>query len=103
MGYESGTADVGEDLVPLCGVPDTGVQVKNKGGTTVYLGGSGLPGDGSGFPLDPGDSELIQGMKPKESPVVPAPEGDIDAAVLYARTAPGTGIARVSWITVTLT
>jgi hypothetical protein len=103
MGYASGTVEVGEDLIPVCSVPETGVRVRNKGGTTVYLGGEDLTGDGAGFPVEPGDSELIQGVKPKETAVVPAPAGDMNFAVLYARTAPGTGIAQVAYISVTLT
>lgn len=106
MPYSSGTADVGEDVTPICAVPATGARVKNLGGTIVYVGGDDVAaeGDGQGYPLDPGGPpELLQGAVAKETPVVPAPAGDMDDAVLYGRTAAGSGISRVAWITVSMT
>jgi hypothetical protein len=100
MTYASGTIDVGEDLVPLCSVPEGGVRVRNLGGVTIFLGGADLPGDGGGYPVEAGAAETIQGVKPKESPVVPAPEGDLDNEVLYARTMTGTGGSKMSYISV---
>lgn len=100
MAFSSGTADVGEDPVPLCGVSNAGARVRNRGGVLVYLGGPdvGYEGPGEGYPLEPGTSELFYGGIPKETAIVPAPPGDLDPETLYARTAPGTGIAKVSWI-----
>lgn len=105
MPFLSGTVDVGEEPAPVCGVPVTGVQVKNTGSVTVYFGGSDVTaeGAGQGYPVDPGTSENFTGAAAKETPVVPAPDGDMDPAVLYGRTAPGTGTSRVSFITVSMT
>lgn len=96
MPFTSGTADVGEDPVPLCAVSETGVRVRNSGDVPVYLGGPDVTCDG--YPLVPGDAQDITGTRHRPSGVVPAPPGDGDDDVLYARTAPGDGPARVSWI-----
>ena len=101
MGFTSGTVEVGEDeAVALCGVPLSGVRVRNLGAVRVYLGGPDVTGDGdsAGFPVDAGGSETFPGTTPKEAPVVPAPPGDMAAPVLYARTAKGSGITKVSFI-----
>jgi hypothetical protein len=106
MGFTSGTRDVGEDeAVALCGVPENGVMVRNIGDVRVFIGGPGVgtEGDDQGYPLDPGEKETFTAPRPKESPVVPAPEGDMDLAVLYARTAGGSGSARVSFISASAT
>lgn len=105
MGFTSGTREVGEDTVPLCAVPPNGVRVKNRGGSVIYVGGPDVQaaGDGQGYPVDPGESEEFTAPVAKESPVVPAPPGDMDPAVLYARTAAGTGISRVSFISAAMT
>jgi len=98
MPFASGTAEVGEDeAVALCGVPESGVRVRNLGDVTAYLGGPDVTGDG-GYPLDAGASDTFSGSKPRESSLVPAPPGDMDLPVLYARTAEGTGTTRVSFI-----
>ncbi len=104
MGFTAGTADVGEDVTPVCSVPSTGVRVKNLGGSTVYLGGPDVATEGSsaGFPVEAGASETIQGTVVKETPIVPAPPRDTDDAVLYGRTAAGTGISKVAFISVTM-
>jgi hypothetical protein len=96
MAFTSGTADVGDNAVPLCAVSETGVQVRNRGDVPVYLGGPDVAE--SGYPLAPGESETFTGTRHRPSGVVPAPPGDGDDDVLYARTAPGDGPARVSWI-----
>src|SRR5271170_2297855 len=97
MAFSSGTVEVGEgDPVRVCVAGETGVRVRDLGGTRVYLGGPGVTTDG--YPLDPGESDVFYGGKPKESPVIPAPPGDLDQDVLYAVTAAGAGITRVSWI-----
>jgi hypothetical protein len=98
VGFTSGTREVGEDeAVALAGVPPSGMRVRNLGGVRVYLGGPDVT-EQDGFPVDAGGSETFPGSVPKESPVVPAPEGDMAAPVLYARTAEGTGITKVSFI-----
>lgn len=98
MGFTSGTREVGEDeAAALCGVPPSGVRVRNLGGVRVYLGGPDVSAD-DGFPVDPGGSDTFPGPTPKESPVVPAPPGDMDAPVLYARTAKDSGTTTVSFI-----
>jgi hypothetical protein len=97
MAFASGTVDVGEDAaVALCGVPPSGVRVRNLGDVTVYLGDSDV-GEGS-YPLDGGHSDTFPGSTPKESPLVPAPDDDLAAPVLYARTGKGTGSSKVSYI-----
>jgi hypothetical protein len=97
MAYATGTVDVGEDeAVALCGVPPSGVRVRNLGDVTVYLGGPDVGEDG--FPLAGGYGDTIPGATPKESPVVPAPPDDLAAPVLYARTGKGTGTTRISFI-----
>lgn len=100
MPFTSGSTDVGEDATPICGLPENGVTLKNRGGTAVYLGGPDVStdGDNSGFPLDPGESQWIPGARIKESPIVPAPPGDLTPPPLYGRTGAGTGIARVAYI-----
>jgi hypothetical protein len=100
MAFTSGTREVGEDeAVALAGVPPSGMRVRNLGGVRVYLGGPDVS-DEDGFPVDPGASETFPGTEPRESPIVPAPPGDMAAPVLYARTAKGTGITKVSFIAV---
>ena len=100
MGFTSGTREVGEDeAVALAGVPPSGMRVRNLGGVRVYLGGPDVTAE-NGFPVDAGGSETFPGSEPRESPIVPAPEGDMDAPVLYARTAKDTGITRISFIAV---
>jgi hypothetical protein len=105
MGFMSGTREIGEDATEICGVPASGVRVRNTGDVPVYVGGPdvGNDGDARGYPVEPGGSEDFAGASPKESPVVPAPEGDMDPPVLYARTAPGTGGGKVAFISVYMT
>ena len=105
MGFTSGTRDIGEETSELCAVPSNGVRVKNLGGSTIYVGGPDVQaeGDGQGYPVDPGESEDFTAPPAKETPVVPAPVGDMDDAILYARTAAGTGISRVSFISASMT
>lgn len=103
MAYTSGTREVGEDgAVALCPVPPDGVRIRNLGPVRVFIGGPGVgaDGDAAGFPVDSGGSETVPGTTPKDSPVVPAPPDDLAAPVLYARTAKGTGNAKVSFISV---
>ena len=104
MGFLSGTADVTEKAAPICDVPENGVRVRNTGSSVIYVGGPdvGNTGDSAGFPIDPGRSEDFTGARAKESPVVPAPPGDMDPAVLYARCEPGAA-GKVSWISVSMT
>ena len=104
MGFSSGSRDIGEDATEICAVPENGVRVRNTGDVTIYVGGPdvGTEGDRQGYPLDPGGSEDFAGAKAKESPVVPAPEGDMDPARLYARCAAGQS-GRVSFISVAMT
>ena len=98
MAFTSGTREVGEDeAVALAGVPPSGMRVRNLGDVRVWLGGPDVSAD-DGFPVDPGGSETFPGPAPKESPVVPAPPGDMDAPVLYARTGKGSGTTTVSFI-----
>lgn len=101
MALRSGTVDVGTDPVRVCAVPDKGVRIRNLGGSTVFFGGPDVTADGAtaGFPIEAGESDTFPGVKPKESPVVPAPEGDLDLLQLYGRTAEGTE-SRVAWLTV---
>ena len=96
MPFAAGTTEVGEDAVSLCPVGEAGVRVRNEGSVRVYLGGPDVGADG--YPLDPGTSDEFRGPKARESPVVPAPAGDLAGSVLYARTAQGSGSTRVSWI-----
>ena len=96
MGFASGTVDVGTDPVPVCVPGETGARVRNLGGTRVFLGGPDVTTDG--YPLEPGTSELFYGSKPRQSPVVPAPPGDMAPDVLFARTGAGAGTAQVAWI-----
>jgi hypothetical protein len=96
MAFTSGTADVGEDPVPLCSVSETGVRIRNNGGARVHLGGPDVTE--SGYPLNPGEAETFTGAQHRPSGIVPAPPGDAADDVLYARTAPGDGPAQVSWI-----
>lgn len=104
MGFTSGTREVGEDATEICAVPERGVRLRNTGDAPVYVGGPDVAaeGDGQGFPVEPGASEDIPGAKAKESPVVPAPEGDMDPAVLYGRCAPGQS-GKISFISVDMT
>jgi len=100
VGFTSGTREVGEDeAVALAGVPPSGMRVRNLGSVTVYLGGPDVTAE-NGFPVDAGGSETFPGSEPKESPIVPAPPGDTDAPVLYARTGKDTGITKISFIAV---
>jgi hypothetical protein len=105
MGFSSGSREVGEDVTEICAVSENGVRIRNTGDVTVYIGGPdvGNEGDTQGYPVEPGGSEDFTGAKAKESPIVPAPEGDMDPAVLYGRTAPGSGAGRVSFISVSMT
>jgi hypothetical protein len=100
MAFSSGTADVGETPVPLCPVSETGAVIRNGGDVRVYLGGPDVGNDGTadGYPLEPGEAETFTGAQHRPSGVVPAPPGDADDDVLYARTAPGDGPVPVSWI-----
>jgi len=98
MAFTSGTREVGEDeAIALAGVPPSGMRVRNLGDVTVFLGGPDVT-EQNGFPVDAGGSETFPGSEPRESPVVPAPPGDLDAPVLYARTGSGTGTTTVSFI-----
>jgi hypothetical protein len=103
MGFTSGSRDIGEDVTEICAVPENGVRIRNTGNATVYVGGPDVmaDGDAQGYPIGPDSSEDFAGVKAKESPVVPAPEGDMDPARLYARTAPGS-TSRVSFISVSM-
>lgn len=105
MPFTSGTRDIGEETSELCAVPPNGVRVKNLGGSVIYVGGPDVAseGDGQGYPVDPGESEYFTAPVAKETPVVPAPPDDMDPAMLYARTAAGTGISRVSFISASMT
>lgn len=100
----SGSREIGEDVTEICVVTENGVRVRNTGDVTVYVGGPGVEaeGQGQGYPIEPGASEDFTGAKPKESPIVPAPEGDMDPAKLYGRTAPGQS-GKVSFISVSMT
>ena len=102
MGFQTGITEVGSELMPLCEVPSGGVLVKNLGGSRVHFGGDGITteGDGAGYPLDAGDTETFPGVTARESPVVPAPPDDLAPRQLFARTADGSGISRVAWMTV---
>lgn len=104
MGFTSGTRDVGEDATEICSVPENGVRIRNTGDVTVYVGGPdvGNEGDSQGFPVEPGGSEDFPGTKARESPIVPAPEGDMDAPVLYARCAAGQS-GKVSFLSLAMT
>jgi hypothetical protein len=95
MAFTSGTKDVGETPVPLCAVSETGVRIRNNGGSRVFLGGPDVTEQG--YPLEPGKSETFTGTQHRPSGVVPAPEGDAADDMLYARS-DGTGTSRVSWI-----
>lgn len=92
MAVSSGTVVVGAEVTAVCAVPESGIRVRNTGSARVFLGGPdvGTDGDEAGYPLDPGDSETLAGVKPRETPVVPAPEGDLDPAVLHACCEKGT-------------
>jgi hypothetical protein len=101
MGFTSGTRDIGEDATEICAVPEAGVRVRNTGDVTVYVGGPDVQAGDNGYPLEPGQAEDFAGAKAKESPVVPAPEGDLDPAKLYGRVAQG-GAGKVSFISVSM-
>lgn len=105
MAFTSGTREVGEDATEICGVPASGVRVRNTGNVPVYVGGPDVAndGDGKGYPIEPGGSEDFAGASPKESPVVPAPEGDMDPPKLFARTGSGQGKGEVAFISVSMT
>jgi len=96
----SGTAEVGREPVPVCPVPANGVLVKNRGTAEVFFGGPAVTADGGteGFPLAAGEMQVFPGAQLHESPAVPAPAGDMAPPQLYACTAAGAGMARVSWI-----
>jgi hypothetical protein len=100
MAFSSGTVTVREDATLICLVPYTGVRIRNCGDATVHIGGADVNEDG--YPIEPGTSELIQGVKAKETPIVPAPPGDVDDAMLYGCTAAGAGTTQVAYITVDL-
>lgn len=104
MGFTSGTREVGGNATAICGVPDTGVRLRNTGDVTVWIGGPDVTADGDnqGYPVEPGTSEKFDGAKAKESPVVPAPPGDMDPAVLYGVTAAGS-TGQVAFISVSMT
>lgn len=95
MPFTSGTAEVGDSPVALCPVGENGVRVRNRGGVVVYLGGAGVTADG--YPLDPGETADFYGAKKSNSALIPAPPGDMDPDVLYARS-DGGKTSRVSWI-----
>lgn len=97
MPLASGTAEVGGEPAFVCGVPENGVRVRNLGGSRVFFGGPDVAA-GGGYPLEPGEADTFPGVKPKESPVVPAPDGDLDPPGLYGVTAKGDGISKVAWI-----
>lgn len=102
-GYSSGITEVGQDAVPVCPVPQAGVRVRNLGGSRIYLGGPDVDSSaGTGYPVDPGASEDIPGATAKETPVVPAPEGDMEPPVLWARAEPGAEGGKLSWISVSM-
>lgn len=104
MGFSSGTVDVAEKATFVCSVPETGVTIKNTGSSVIYLGGEdvGNAGGGAGYPLDPGTAETFTGARARETPVVPAPPGDMDPPGMYARCEDGlTG--QVSYISVAMT
>lgn len=105
MGFTSGTCEVGEDAIAICAVSENGVMIRNTGSVIVYVGGPDVGNEGStqGYPVEPGTRETFTGAKAKETPVVPAPEGDMDPAVLYGRTAPGQDKGKVSFISVSMT
>lgn len=100
----SGTREIGAEATAICGVTENGVRVRNTGDVTVWVGGADVAadGDGQGYPLEPGEAEDFTGVKAKESPVVPAPEGDMDPAVLYGAVAQGS-TGKVSFISVSMT
>lgn len=103
MQFSSATVDVGDgEAVALCPVSEDGVRVKNLGDVTVYFGGPDVAGDDNsgGYPIEPGQSDTFTAPKLKESPVVPAPENDMDRPVLYARTADGSGASKICWLVV---
>lgn len=104
MGFMSGSRDVGEGVTEICVVTENGVRIRNTGDVTVYVGGPDVAadGDGQGYPLDPGQAEDFTGAKPKETAIVPAPEGDMDPARLYGRCAAGQS-GKVSFISVSMT
>ena len=99
MSFGSGTAEVGETPAAICAVPEGGVKIRNLGAARLFTGGPGVTaeGPGAGYPVDAGASDTIHGPKLRESPVVPAPEGDMTAPVLYGVSE--SGIIRVAWIT----
>jgi hypothetical protein len=105
MDFYSGTVEVGTDPVLLCNVPESGVLLKNLGGTAVYLGGKGVgaPEDdaAAGFPLEPGGVQTISGLAstPRPAPIVPAPPSDTNRGLLelYARSGRNAS-SKVSWI-----
>lgn len=105
MGFSSGTVDVTEKATFVCSVPEAGVMVRNTGSSVIYLGGEDVgndPSGASGYPLDPGTEKQFTGAKAKESPVVPAPPGDLDPPGLYARCEDGSA-GKVSFISVAMT
>jgi hypothetical protein len=105
MPFSSGTVDVGADAaVAVCGVPENGVTVRNLGQVRVYIGDAGVSNDGpaAGYPIEPGTSETFPGARPKESPIVPAPQGDMDPPMLYAIAAAG-GSSQVAYLSVAMT
>jgi len=103
-GYSTGITDLTQDVTAVCPVPENGVRVKNLGTARAYFGGPDVDSSGNtGYPLEPGEADTFPGAKAKETPVVPAPEGDMDPPVLYGRIEPGGQDGKVSWISVTMT
>lgn len=99
MGFSHATVDVPADkAVQLCTAGPDGTLVKNLGGSRVFVGGPGVAadGDGAGFPLEPGEAQTFTAPEPRMSFSVPAPEGDMAPAELFARAA--TGTCKVAWI-----
>lgn len=95
MAFTTGQYEVGEEPAELCTVPPDGVRVRNLGGSRIFIGGPDVSAE-HGYPIEPGTSEDFAAPKPKESPIVPAPAGDMAPSVLYAVTEKGSGTSKVA-------